>query len=597
MRKKGELNLPNSIDASRRTLLLGSVAISGLGATGCCLAPVKPTIVASCSTNNSSFLAGPEVRAAWAKPQRYFDAHTHFFNARDVPVAGFLSKSVAHSIKNPKIRELVIALAPIAEALSKLAPTPKLEFDDLCSAPSLKALSLQDANDALDREIEQRRDRTAEELYGEIVRRSERIPALVNGATSDAKARGPNALRNQATSFSKDFVVEALRDGGALRDRDTNRLVPQRISELSTEEALVASIKGALQFVGFMLAPRHHNLRTYIKRNAQHSPNLPLSGCFAAMVDLNYWLDCPAKSSHMEDQVRLHEQLALLSQGFMLPLVGYNPWVDIKERKASLDLVERAVKKHGCVGVKIYPPMGFHPFNNAGMPIETSEKRPDLIELDERLASLYELCDSLGVPVMAHANESNGRDASHDALGGVAGWKALRDGEGTVKANIKSLFVNAGHFGGAEVHPDGDWSDEFVKLMRVSGRLNVFSDLGYWNELLVGNPEAGQTAADVAKKLQRELSTSLPDGGTVADRVMFGSDWHMLSKEPGWEFYANGVAAVIRDMDPSGAFTNKILGGNALACFGLHKGGRNIDGLANYYTDQGVAGGPGWMVT
>lgn len=571
--------------------------MSGLGATGCCLAPVKPTIVAGCSTSNPPFLAGPEVRAAWAKPQRYFDAHTHFFNARDVPVAGFLSKSVAHSIKNAKIRELVTSLAPIAEALSKLAPTPKIEFDELCSAASLKAQSLQEANDALDREIEQRRDQTAEELYSEIMRRSDRIPALVNDATSDAKARGSNSLRNQATTFSKDFVVEALRDGGAPRDRDTNELVPQRISELSTEEALVASIKGALQFVGFMLAPRHHNLRTYIKRNAQHSPNLPLSGCFGAMVDFNYWLDCPAKASHMEDQVRLHEQLALLSRGFMLPLVGYNPWVDIKEPKASLDLVERAVKKHGCVGVKIYPPMGFHPFNNAGMHIETSEKRPDLLELDRMLAGLYELCDSLGVPVMAHANESNGRDAAHDVLGGVDGWKALDVGDGSVKANIQSLFVNAGHFGGAQAHPDGDWSDEFVRLMRVSRRLNVFADLGYWNELLVGDPETGLTASDVAKKLQRELSTSLPGGGSVADRVMFGSDWHMLSKEPGWETYANGVAKVIRDMDPSGAFTSKIFGGNALACYGLHKGGRDIDRLVSYYTDHGVAGGPGWIVT
>ncbi len=589
--------MPKLFDAYRRTLLLGGAAATGLASAGCCLPPVRPEISTSCAANPSPFLAGPEVRAAWSKPHRYFDAHTHFFNARDVPVAGFLSKSVAHSIENAKLREFVRALAPIAEALAKLAPTPKKEFDELCSSSSLKLLSVRDASDTLDREIERRRDQNADELYREILRSGEQIPSLINEATSGAKSRAPNALRNQATGFSSDFIREALRDGGASRDPASSKLIPQRTSDLSTEEALVAAMKGALQFVGFMLAPRHHSLRTYIKRNAEHSPELPLSGCFAAMVDFNYWLDCPAKASNMEDQVLLHEQLALLSQGFMLPLVGYNPWVDIKESDASLLLVEKAVKSHGCVGVKIYPPMGFFPFNNSGQPIATSEQRPDLQALDKKLASLYELCDGLGIPVMAHANESNGRDGAHDVLAGVAGWKALRDNEGSVKAQVKSLYVNAGHFGGAETHGDGDWSDKFVELMRQQGRLNVFADLGYWNELLTGVASKGLSSNDVVKKLQRELATMLPGGGTVADRVMYGSDWHMLSKEPGWETYGTGVAQVIRAMDPTETFADKVLGANALSCYGLQKGGRNVASLLKYYADHGAASGPGWMTT
>ena len=47
------------------------------------------------------------------------------------------------------------------------------------------------------------------------------------------------------------------------------------------------------------------------------------------MVDFNYWLDCPAKASQMEDQVRIHEQLSVLSRGFFLPAIAYSPWVDI----------------------------------------------------------------------------------------------------------------------------------------------------------------------------------------------------------------------------------------------------------------------------
>lgn len=573
-------------NSSRRALVLGGAAATGLAAVGCCAVPTPPKLTGACSPRPSPFLAGPEVEAAWARHERYFDAHTHFFNAQDVPVAGFLSKSVAHSVPSALLRELILALAPIAEALAKLAPTPGQEHEELCVLAGTKSLSLRDDNEKLDAEIDKRRDSVADELYREILRRGDQIPTLINVATSAANSHGPNALRSQTSSFSQDFVREALRDGGSVRESLSDKLKTQRASELTAEEAQVELMRGAFQFVGFMLSPRHHNLRTYIRRNAEHSQSLPLSGCFAAMVDFNYWLDSPAKASHMEDQVRVHEQLALLSRGFLMPLVSYNPWVDIQENDASIKLVERAVKYQGCVGVKIYPPMGFYPYDNAGIPLHSREKRPDLVALDKKLAAFYELCDELGVPVMAHANESNGRDVAHDALAGAVGWIALRDKLPT----LRSLYVNAGHFGGAPKHDSGDWSDDFVKLMSQKGHLQVYADLGYWDELL-DNPV-------VRTKLENALSTALETGGTVADRIMYGSDWLMLSKEPAWEYYAGGVANIIRGMDSTGVLAAKILGENALCCYGLEMvTGRNLARLVKYHADNGTAGSPGWLVS
>lgn len=578
-----------ALDPTRRALVFGGAGLAGLSAAGCCALPQTPMIAGTCDPRILPFLAGPEVLAAWAKPERYFDAHTHFFNAQDVPVAGFLAKSVAHSMPSQKLRDLVRALAPVAEALAHLAPTPVAEYDSLCRRTSLKALSLRDDNDQLDKDIDTRRDGTAEEVFREIIRRSDTIPRLFNEATAAAKSRHPDAYRGQTPVFNQAFVVDSLRDGGSLRDSPQDKIRMQRAAELSAEETQLAAMKSALQFVGFMLSPRHHNLRTYIRRNAEQSPGLPLSGCFAAMVDFNYWLDCPAKASHMEDQVRLHAQLSLQSRGFLMPLVAYNPWVDIQDKDASIGLVEKAIKYHGCVGAKIYPPMGFYPFNNTGFPLVTKEKRPDLEALDNKLAAFYELCDSLGVPVMAHANESNGRDDAHDKLAGVAGWKALRDNEGKVKANVQSLYVNAGHFGGAHAHGGVDWSDQFVDMMKPQGRLNVFADLGYWNELLID----GQ----VATKLKRELETPLATGGSVADRVMYGSDWHMLSQEPGWENYAGDMANLIWGLDTSGAVAAKVLGGNVLRCYGLAKdsGRGNLERLQKFHADNGTEGSPGWV--
>ena len=111
-----------AFDWSRRAVVFGGAAFAGPSATGCCAIPETPEFVGACRPQPSPFLAGPEVLAAWAKPECYFDAHTHFFNAQDVPVASFLAKSVAHSIPSQKLRELVQALAPVAEALAQLAP-------------------------------------------------------------------------------------------------------------------------------------------------------------------------------------------------------------------------------------------------------------------------------------------------------------------------------------------------------------------------------------------------------------------------------------------------------------------------------------------
>lgn len=580
------MNFSHDISATRRSLVLGGAAIAGLGAAGCSSIPPKPQIAGMCVTKHEPFLAGPEVIAAWARPERYFDAHTHFFNARDVPVRQYLAKSVGHNIISRRLRELIISLAPIAEWLGKSAVSPKAEFDQLCQVPGLRMRSVAQQSADLDAEIDRQRDQVAKELYLEILKRGDIIPRLFNEADGNAKARNPSFLSNQLSMFSEELVRDALRDGGSGRDLSGNNISPLRSSQMSVQEAESMSMRGVLQFVGFMLSPRHHNLRSFIRNFSEGSPGLPLSGCFAALVDFNYWLDSPSKASHLEDQVRLHSLLSLLSRGFMLPLAAYNPWVDIAEEDASIKLVEKAVNDFGCVGVKIYPPMGFYPYSNAELKLVSPECRPDLSLLDKKLAVLYELCDSLGVPVMAHGNDSSGRDAAHDELASAVGWAALRD-KGPA---LKRIYVNAGHFGGAIKHKSGDWTDGFVELMKKEGNLRVYGDLGYWDELAAGSPE-------VKAKLARVLATRLGGAESVTDRVMYGSDWLMLSQEPGWQSYAEAIATIIRGMDVDEAVARKVLGKNVLNCYGLSKesGRGRLEKLIAFHAQHGLGSGPGWV--
>ncbi len=586
-RKGPAMNARTSFDSDRRRFLAGGAALAGSAMSGCCSFPTQ-TIAGVCSPSPAPFLAGPEVVRAWAGPQRYFDAHTHFFNAADVPVEQFLVQSVAHSIQDERIRRLVIALAPVAAALAHLAPTPRAEMTVLCSAGADRRLTADAAASGLDAAIEARRRDTADALYDEIARRSSEIPAIVDGAVVRTRGARPDSqlLRSAPSGFSRDFVRESLSLGSSVRDEATQKIQPYSLRTLRLEEVQLAQIRNALQFVGFMLSPRHHNLRTYIQRFAEGSPDTPISGCFAAMVDFNYWLDCPAKASNMRDQVLLHEQMALQSRGFLLPVVGYNPWVDIVEKDASLETVKWAVQEHGCVGVKIYPPMGYYPYGNDGHPLPgSSAPRPDLKLLDQKLARLYETCEDLGVPVMAHDNQSNGRDAASDDLAAATGW--IRADQALEK--VRKLYVNAGHFGGALDHdgPEGDWTLRFVRLMQSATKLKLYGDLGFWDELI--------TSERARMRLRELVRMPVGAGATVADRTMYGSDWLMLSQTPGWESYADGIAAVLRS-DGGGSLVRRVMGANVLECYGLTEasGRQNLARLQAYCSAPGRTL-PGWM--
>ncbi len=582
------MNLDMQGELDRRRFLFGGAALAGSAVAGCCVVPPQ-TLAGICPTQPEPFLAGPEVRRAWAGSERYFDAHTHFFNAADVPVEQFLAKSVAHSIQDERVRQLVLALAPVAAALAHLAPTPQAEMTALCEATGGQRSAAISGASGLDATIEARRQQTADALYEEM-RRSPVIPAIVDGAVDRTRRLRPDSplLRRSPSGFSREFVRDSLSLGASSRDATTQRLQPYSLRTLRLEEVQLAQIRNALQFVGFMLSPRHHNLRTFIQRFAEGSPDTPLSGCFAAMVDFNYWLDCPARASNMRDQVLVHEQMALLSGGFLMPIVGYNPWVDIVKNDASIETVKWAVLEHGCVGVKIYPPMGYYPYGNEGHLLAgSSEKRPDLKLLDLKLARLYATCEELDVPVMAHDNESNGRDAASDRLAAVTGW-TWADRQ---LLNLTTLRVNAGHFGGARVHgegPDGDWTLGFIHLMQSSERLRLYGDLGFWDELV--------TDPEVQGRLGNFMSIPLTGAATVADRTLYGSDWLMLSQIPGWEGYADGVAKVLKSFDRDGSIARRVLGDNVMECYGLNAGAgrKNLDRMQTYFSKPGRML-PGWM--
>jgi hypothetical protein len=95
-------------------------------------------------------------------------------------------------------------------------------------------------------------------------------------------------------------------------------------------------------------------------------------------------------------------------------------------------------------------------------------------------------------------------------------------------------------------------------LMGKAEGATLYGDLGYWSALRCVEP--GEKACTTA--LGR-LKAALEHPG-VGKRVMYGSDWLMLSKEPHWAMYPYDIAEATQGLIPS----EDLFGMNAKSCFG-----------------------------
>jgi predicted TIM-barrel fold metal-dependent hydrolase len=323
------------------------------------------------------------------------------------------------------------------------------------------------------------------------------------------------------------------------------------------EDARIAD--GMLGFLFYMLAYRSTSLDAYIAAFRRNSGSFGVDTVLGSLVDFDRWLERPPRSAH-DDQIELHALLTQLHGGaFLRPLAAYNPWTDTVENGAGLERVVRAVRDRGFVGVKIYPPTGFMPAANATTPVPTRKRRPDLKRLDAALDAFFARCAELRIPIIAHANRSNGRDSAHDDFSSPKAWRALLRQHAT-RAQVP--VIDAGHFGGGT---GSTWTKEFAGLMSEFPNVPLYGDLGYWDELMCPSGDDPK-CADARARLKEVLGITV-GATTVADRVMFGSDWLMLSQVKKWANYPAQLHAQLSEIAPEAV--GRIFGGNAERCFAL----------------------------
>lgn len=383
--------------------------------------------------------------------------------------------------------------------------------------------------------------------------------------------------------------------------------------------------------VRILTSYRHRNFEALMSTYETNLPKVGVALFTPAMVDMDFWLgpdpENPAPVSDIGEgaavigkvgvaqQIELMELNQRLYPGRCHGIVSFCPWRQVDDlmngrSPTALDLVKDAVLNRGFVGVKLYPPMGFRPLGNVDLPREAfptwisgtgyGDRFGPLI--DEALISLYRFCVKHDVPVMAHCSPSNAagfwvqsrrKRRSYAERAHPDGWKRVLASPG-----LETLRLNLAHFGYAVQQPVTQaWRKVIGTLM--DRYPNVYADLSHYPELVLDNyTGSGQhcrEAAEVLEPLRRNF-LKRPAGDERVRRLLYGSDWAMLSKEFYYADYLGVTAHMYRRKIygmGGGARRNAraFLSGNAIRFYGLRRGDKARERLEAWYTRHGLDAG------
>ena len=503
------------------------------------------------------------------------DVHCHDYNVRDVPSYAF---TVDVAIQDPVLRVIAAPLAfLIVSMVSAFAPD---------YAAERKALAARGPGGAAARPPQLAADPRALFIAGferVLAVRTSLAPPPVPGATAESI----DALLDRLGDLYPQARLTATAGGAP----DAARLADAIVANRSSNE-MSAKI---YQFL-FVWAPLMAHYRDEIADDllARLDPATPLRLVTPAILDITGWLasasvDGPVTT--VEQQVELAATIALLqppgcaSHAF----VAFDPWRQVETAATpggptAFDIVRRAVEQRGAIGVKLYPPMGFRATCNAAIP--DSDFPPAMVarmpglgaRFDAALEELYDWAEREGVPIMTHCAATQGPSPAATCRASPEYWAE-------VLRRHPHLRLNFGHFGGlwsfgansAGSCQTADWTTPIAALMATYD--HVYADVGDVSNVL-------GRAWDNAAPMLAALAKLVAARPVVARRIMYGSDWQLLDREPGNDGYLAAMqAAMTPILTPAGM--DGFMGGNAARFLGLTPAGRTLGRLRRFYAAAG----------
>jgi predicted TIM-barrel fold metal-dependent hydrolase len=508
------------------------------------------------------------------------DTHTHFFNGSDLQVREFTAQTTVGP--DSELYPFVKAMSGVLQTIAwHAAPSAAQERIAIAKyAQQLKTCAEQDAWRRV-------ADASFESSY-QLGRRELQLAV-------DNLQRTDNAVKVLGPKSANSGLGAAIAG------------LPPTLSEFESDKKppilqTQPTLAGYLRFVLHHFNYRHVNAIDYLTTYSPKSPR-KVDLAVANLVDFDYWLTRGRGTpTTLSDQVELMSEISVLLGGRVHGFVPFCPFretmtLDSAGVGDSMRLVKQAIDNHGFIGVKLYPPMGFAPMGNTGKTIwkdkstlDPAAWKPDFGErLDNAMGRLFQYCQENDVPIMAHSNDSNGPYESFRKLAGSSYWKQAIE-------KFPGLRVNFGHFGDSDIEDHhGAETLPFLRLMtqepNSTGR-NVFADSGFFAGAMI----------DQGKMRDALLSLYGVDGGIMTERLMYGSDWHMiLTQKNVKHFLANFIELMDRVEKASPGrnvrqttLANAFFGENAVEFLGLRTNRGNRTRLERFYARNSVSR-PDWL--
>ncbi len=230
----------------------------------------------------------------------------------------------------------------------------------------------------------------------------------------------------------------------------------------------------------------------------------------------------------------------------------------------------------GMVGVKLYPPMGFRPWNNAAFDNDASKWPSNWplgtfgSDIDQQLSALYRFCSDEKVTVMAHANDSNEAAPGYGERADPVFWSQALN-------KFQDLHFSTGHSGGFdEVVNNAAW---FNRALQVADDFqHSYLDFAHFGEIY-------------KRKNRRKMANGLKLHARLSRKFMYGSDWYMLASQKKFEKYFSNFEDVVQRAGRA----NDIMGLNAANYLGLNNGHATRQRLDRFFPGKNTANKPGWF--
>lgn len=478
---------------------------------------VLASVAAGCCHGNAS--SGDKISVT------VIDVHTHVFNARDLPLKGILN-----SMGVPM---------GVASTLAKILDwwTPDDDGDRVLDISSIKRPTDDVRRLAAiirGKVTSSRRALTTGSLFPPMTE-AERSQLL-----SYAGVARPQALptMNDSDQFEVNVVAKAL---GRAQFPPSCRKLPPFLARLRA-----ADIGGNLRFLS-IITESHRGIAAQLSRT-----EYPEVGLFVHhMMDLaRTYNDVPAVP--FDVQSGRMSALDASFHGKLLHFVAYDPF----RRGDALDYVKRGIAA-GAVGVKFYPPSGYSAACNVIPPTPTDDKDAiarwqsryggsaplSATDIDAMNDSLFQYCEANDIPILAHCTPGGFEAAScYGLMSDPKYWAcALKKHQG--------LRLCLAHAGGdafwfaaipAMAPPtttSSSTTDSFGRevVCLCLQYANVYCDTGYLE--MISDSRSRQS---LRLRLEQTMNQKSTKGDWhFGNKLMYGSDWYMLSREQNSEAYLN----------------------------------------------------------